>query len=29
LLERGAVAGLGEENEEGLVGRLRLLRVHT
>jgi len=29
LLQRGPVAGLGEEDEEGLIGRLGLLRVHA
>ena len=29
LLQRGPVAGLGEEHEEGLVGRWRLHRVHA
>jgi len=29
LLQRGPVAGLGEEDEEGLIGRLGLLLVHA
>jgi hypothetical protein len=29
LLERGPVAGLSEKDEQGLVGRLKLLRVHA
>jgi hypothetical protein len=29
LLQRGPVAGLGEKDEEGLIGRLGLLRVHA
>ena len=29
LLQRGPVAGLGEKDEEGLIGRLGLLQVHA
>jgi hypothetical protein len=29
LFECGPVAGLGEKDEEGLIGRLELLGVHA
>lgn len=29
LFQRGAVTGLGEKDEDGLVGRLKLLRTHA